>query len=469
MPVVSPDEFARLIGSMDVDSFAAFVADIWTARGWETTIAGTTIRARAGPNGRDETIECLPRRRWRRDRDLPAEPRDVVVAAGDPAGTVPADYPEDVRVLGPAELRGLLLYGIGRETADELFRLHLGRSIWTERADRSRRFQAPTPARVAVVVGLVVLAVAAIGLATSGVGPGTLAANGESGPTATPVAPTTPGDVRSSPTQRYPPGTDSSGLTDLDALVAGHRNAIVNRSFELLLVHQRSADLLAPERRWITSRQTANRLNATHFHYRVTGLEAAPDGNFTLVVYDDYADGVYTYRRIASSGPPSYRRGVVPTAGGDGAFTVVGTAYLRRYLATTESRMELITPTYPALYRVVATGIPDAISGPVADYRAEAVIDEEGIVHRLTVEYRRLDATATNTPGSGNTSAGTEVRFELVYSDIGETDVRIPPWYNEAHTATNGTLDELRSPESLWWSQPIGIDYRDDLGSQPVR
>lgn len=460
MAVVSPDAFARLVGSLDADAFAAFVADVWAARGWETTVEGGTVRAVGGPGDGEETIACIPRRRWRRDRRPPDGAFDVVVSAAE-ASTVGAGFPDDTRVLGPRELHGLFLYGIDREAADAIFDRHFGRSIWIEEPEGSGPPLELPPRPAAVAVGLVVLVIAAA-LAMGGGTPVGLNATDDPGLTVTAVPSRSTAAADEATDRRYPAGIDPSGLTDLEALVAGHRRAVLDRSFELLIVHERSVDLFAPDRDWIASRQTANRHNATHFHYRVTGLESTPDGNLSLVVYDDYADGAFTYRRIAASGPPTYRRGVVPTAGGDGAFIAVGTAYLRRYLATSQHRVELITPAYPALYRLVATGRPRAIPGPVVDYRAAAVIDEEGVVHRLTVEYVRPEPNASDEPGSEAAGSGTEVRFELVYSEIGETTVGPPPWYDDARTATNGTLDELRSPESLWWSQPIGIDYRDD-------
>ncbi|MFB6129906.1 MAG: hypothetical protein ABEJ28_03685 [Salinigranum sp.] len=52
MGVLSPDAFERLLGGLDREAFARFVADLWSARGWETGVeAGGRLVVATDPDG----------------------------------------------------------------------------------------------------------------------------------------------------------------------------------------------------------------------------------------------------------------------------------------------------------------------------------------------------------------------------------------------------------------------------------
>lgn len=461
MSVVSPATFRRLLGSLDGAEFEAFVADLWAARGREATRRDGFVAVSGGPGEGVHRLVCVPRKSAT-DRDLESasvDP-DVVVCARDSRRLAEAARARDARFVGPDDLRTMLLYGLDRAAAQALVETHFGRSLvgptavdsghWPQLAADWSRFGSAA----AVVFLAAVLVVGGLYGLPDGVDTGVTA-------TPAPVAGTTQPTTPVASDAGYPPGFDASGVTDADALAVAHRRAVADRTYDLLVLHQGSVDLLDPGRAWATSRQTVDRVGPTRFHYRVTGIDVAAADNESLVIYDDYADGETTYRRVAGTPSVTYRRGPLPGAAG-GAFTALGEAYVARFLATTESRIEVIERPNQTRYRVTATGSPLRIGWPVANYTAVAVVSEDGLVHRLAVEYTRLEPTGTHPDGSSvpDRYAGLddEVRFELVYRDLDETSAPSPPWYDEARQATNETV-LLRPPDSLWWTQPIGIDY----------
>lgn len=446
MPVVDPAAFERRLRSLDAAALAAFVADLWAARGYETTVDGTTVLARDPARDRREVIQCLGGRFGRRAIGGDA---DVVVSTR----PIRVDGPDDARVVRPDELRSMLLYAIDRETAGRLSVTHFGRPLTVdERGSRLREHLAALPRRarlagvaLVVVAGVLALAVWGLGGPTGSADPARLAE-----PAATPAAVGTPEFDRPSDGGslfRYPPGIGPSGVTDASALAAAHRDEVAQSPWDLLIVHYGTMDPIHPDRQWVGSRQTVDRSTPSRYWYRVTGLERTGPDTFASVIYDDYADGDENYRRVADGPDPEYRRTRLPTAGSDGVFTAVASAYVERYLATSEGRVETVEFGLETRYRVVASGTPREIDGPVSNYTAVAIVDRQGLVYRLSVQYDRpdrQDATTATPPTIGTTGLAPPttpgaVRFSLVYRDIGEATVPTPSWYEEARNATEGS------------------------------
>lgn len=464
MAVVSRESFGRLLASMDGADLAALAADLWSARGHETTVEGSRVVIDDGT-----VIRCVPSR-GRRGPDSPIRDPDVdvVVTAREAAETdrsVPGDRP---RVVDPEGLRGMLLYGVDRETASGLFETHFDRPITVEAATTSP-VDGVAAATGRPLLGLVLLVAIAVPLAVAaGAGVGGPPAD-DPGPTvpAMPVPSATPSP---SPVEsfdppagggslfRYPPGVGPSGVTDPAALAAAHREAVSPAPWDLLLIYRGSADLVHPDRRWVSSRQTVDRSTDTRYWFRVTGLARTGADSFEPVIYDDFGDDRYNYRRTAGAPAPRYRRTHVPSAGDAGVFTAVSAAYVRRYLSTTQTRVEVVPYGVTNRYRVVATGTPLAIQGPVKDYRAVAAVDRRGLVYRLEVAYTRPGtsgsgaATATPPPvvypGLTAEEFGGSVRFRMVFRDVGDATVGVPSWYEAARNATNGT------PVDPWPTDP---------------
>jgi hypothetical protein len=395
------------------DALAALVADLWAARGFETTHDGRFVHARRG----DERVVIRIT-----DRARPRPPSDVdVVVAPRVRGTAPG--PE---TLDAARLRDLLRYAVAPATTDRLCARHLGAPLASLGPPPTARLRArlraglaPSPLPFAVLV-LVALA-GLTGAALTDPAPSTAplpASETPSGTTPTPV------EVPPSPTPAddlgmgFPPGVTEAGLADPERLAAAHRRALSGRSYTLW------TDTYRPE-------------NETRVQYD-WDLTVA-DGRYLLraSVGDDdrrplrtvYYDGSAWSVAESPGGNTTYRRvdadGAAPL--GPNPFTLAETLVLR-YLDAPETTVYEARGTEDAgHYRLVARGVPRGFDDRVEAYEAVALVTPEGLVSDLTVRYTRLEGGERD-----------PVRFEATYGRLDATVVAIPGWYGwEFENATS--------------------------------
>jgi hypothetical protein len=113
MTLVPEDAFRELLADLSGDAFVAFVADLWRARGHEVVREGDRLHVDDG------TLLVV-------ERVDPAASRD-----GDQrpvsATPLPEHAPDDA--VGPDDLRRMLLYGVERERAAELFEEQFDRPL----------------------------------------------------------------------------------------------------------------------------------------------------------------------------------------------------------------------------------------------------------------------------------------------------------------------------------------------------
>lgn len=453
MPAVPLGAFARKLQSLDTAELAAFVADLWAARGFRTRVEGPTVLAE-----RDRGRET--RRIWCGNPGPAADserPDIVIDAAGDGTDTATA------QVIGPEELRDMLLYAVDRETADRLFRNHFGRSLDAAPASTPLRYRlSGTLGGQLLLVSLITVMAVVMALSAPGIGP-TFGDAGDAAVSVPPDVTVTPGAVivpartdseRNRPQGggdlfRYPPGIGATGVTDADALAAAHRTALSDARWELRLVHNRSHDLVHPFHRWRTVEQSVVRLDHTRYRYEVNGLARVGNASIASVTYADYGDGTANYRRLIGLHGHAFKRTQLPTERPPGVFATVSAAYVQRFLATTQSRVEPVRIANTTRTRVIATGTPTAMARTVANYTAVAVVDRRGVVHSLSVQYtllRRVPEPTPNgiaTPYASPADVPTEpiatVRFEMVLRDLGTTTLAPPNWYETAINATNAS------------------------------
>lgn len=270
MGVVSPDEFEALLGELGSDEFIMFVADLWAARGLDTTVVGDIVVGSTA--GGHESVRI---RVWSR-RDLPwrylpipaglsvtpddLANADVLVTNTDSHNLREAAEAIEAGYVGPERLRMLLLYAIDRDVAKKLFRRHFDRSLDTDRKAetaigrirsslaserRSPRVGERLPGdtndvRTVVSIGIVAIALVVATVVVAGL-PGRVPAlarplDGIGG-----VGQDVEGDQLS---DKYPPGVNRSGLEDPSVLTAAHVNALEEGSYHLTIrsISRRSAD-----------------------------------------------------------------------------------------------------------------------------------------------------------------------------------------------------------------------------------
>lgn len=127
MPAIPPSALADRLQALSQDDLAAFVADLWAASGWETSVEGPAVVA--SRDGSTQRLLVLEAARVPRLRSAPETtgPVDLVVTprVNATAGALPRGTP-GVPVVSAADLRNRLLYAVDADVGDRLACDHLG-------------------------------------------------------------------------------------------------------------------------------------------------------------------------------------------------------------------------------------------------------------------------------------------------------------------------------------------------------
>ena len=137
------DDFADRLAALDEDGFARFVAALLGARGRDVERDGSLLSL---DEGHDERRSVLAIAADESPPEMDAETVDLVATARPSATVRTLAMDAGADVLGPDELYDLLCYGIDRESADDLCRAHLGRSVVATEAERGGSARRPEPA-----------------------------------------------------------------------------------------------------------------------------------------------------------------------------------------------------------------------------------------------------------------------------------------------------------------------------------
>ena len=129
MSSIARSRFARLLGELSADEFAAFVADLWSARGWSTTVDGHVVTAtREVPTaGRQTLVIHRPTSRFRRV-DLTDPRRDVTHVVTSGSGTRAREIADSrgAELVDTQELYDVVTYGLSTDARESLFDRHFG-------------------------------------------------------------------------------------------------------------------------------------------------------------------------------------------------------------------------------------------------------------------------------------------------------------------------------------------------------
>lgn len=280
--------------------------------------------------------------------------------------------------------------------------------------------------RVGVLAPLVVLIVLAGCSAFGG---------GQATPTVTPA------DVPPEPTPEnasqhsVAPGISPGNLTDVDHLADRHVDAIANASYAWNETQREYRPGGDGERVAVESRTHVER-NETAFHRRTEYFGASPSrsGQYTYRLAE-YGDGHVAYTMWLSSreGEPEFRRPDETALAPDHNLTVAES--IRTYLDLEDVTVSRVDVGQRDHVLVSGTLEEHASYGPVEEYRARAIVREDGFVRRLTANFT---VTVDDRP--------IPVEYRFAYSDIGTAEVTPPDWLDEARshlgtdaTATDGT------------------------------
>ncbi|MFB6173917.1 MAG: hypothetical protein ABEI39_04665 [Halobacteriales archaeon] len=221
------------------------------------------------------------------------------------------------------------------------------------------------------------------------------------------------------------PGLTSSGIVDLEALVAAHVRAARNTSYVWTV---READS-RPYRNGTADHGPTQRVvyvDESRYLREVSLLAATVDGRRAyLQDYARYADGDDEYATWTASltGETTYRHVEDPAA--NGRFARLAADPLLEYLALREATVTRVTVDGQTHYRITGTRDTLLRYGTVEDYRATAVVQPDGFVRELDVFFAAYR-------GSGRT----EVSYRFAYTDIGTATLDRPAWVATAQNET---------------------------------
>lgn len=443
MAPVPPHRFAALFRALDPAERAAFVARLWSARGWETSVEdGSVVAVR---DGAEERISVVDPGRF----GTPAlGDADVVVATRDRAAVRDGAAAAGVTYLPPGRLRERLLYSLDRETAATLFAetfdrpldapvgtpISLSEGAWEAGSAASEavreRIGSSRGLAVLLLIGLLVgVAVAGPALSppeTNTTVPSATFTPGEAGAlggsTATPatVGTSTDDDGR-------PAGLGERSITDRSALLDGHVAGVVgtSRTLELRASGPTNATFMRGRERWnYTARIQHSREYRFdgRFVFPATTFPSENDSSADVATVSIYADGETKYRRLRTPNGTTYRRYPIETTGDASGYATEIRTYLATYLQGDRSIVDCVGTLESGdcfAYRIVITGAPETF--PDAEsYRAVAVVQDDGIISSFRVSY-----TLPDSDGDGEREL---VQFAVEYEGFSETTVSEPDW-----------------------------------------
>lgn len=415
---------------LDAEGLAALVADLWEARGYETTREGRDVLAGSG----EESVRI----RVAPGGVSPDVPVDVVVAPG-------GSGDDGVRTIDADGLAERLGYAVDRETAREICDRHLGAApsalpppLSVRLRERASTLGSATPAVLGVSVIAVALVLGVAGVAVTG-GPDEGSAS-ESGPGM--VGETTPlpdghaAEIKGIETDSgnaesgasldrsaggpLPPGVTGSGIEDVDALAAAHERAVANRSHTVWIDWYRPRNL---------------RPNGTRIQ---RDIDIASEGDQYLIETENeaggertrsgaiYHDGSGLYAAVWNETAREYGRvfRITPRQNSVPTPESVRTRLVTRYLSTPRTNVTgVVEQDGQALYRVTGTGQPNTTSAvTIRAYSVEALVDSQGFVRDVTVR-----ATVEHPDTSPERTF--RVEREITYDRVGTTTVEPPAWY----------------------------------------
>ncbi|KTG30244.1 hypothetical protein [Haloferax profundi] len=416
------ERFGDLVRAATPSERRHFVADVWAARGWETTVDGSVVVARTETQTRHIALVASG---WFGIRPSVPDEVDVVVALDAAAFDAAASEPS-VHVFSLGDLYELVRYGLPSDVGDRLVETHFGTTLGEQSAaTRPRRVSFTSRFRSARS-GIVLVAVAALLtlaiVATAGVpgvvpGLGGGAEQSQSPPSSTPMPTVTPEPWT------IAPGVTTAGVENATLLATAHRRVVANESYRWTVVYRES----------IAGDETGREVEVVHVEephvytsevQRVGRLRAFPRPTATE---DSYADGSTRYARRPNEPDGIAARVLDPAVrDGPGRHATRAERYVEWYLSTERSRVVNSTvEDGVVVYRVEGSGNEFPRS---RDYEFTALVEESGFVRSTRVSYETRDGL------------GVTVWFE--YDAVGDTTVTPPQWAGPEDRPTNRTAED---------------------------
>jgi hypothetical protein len=426
-----PDALEARVRGLGSESLAAFVTDLWTARGFETERDGAVVTARR--DGTTHLVYIVTERAETPSVES-APSVDVVVAAGRPrtGETLAAEL--NARFVDAAGLTEMLRYAIERDVAADLCERHFGAppaAVTFPPRDRVRRAVERLEVETVVTVFLAVFVVAlgagvVFGLADPGIAgdgtldeaavtPGTVTSPGGDGPrTATVNAGSSPTAAGASSPASVP-GVNETGISNVSRLAAAHAATVSDTSSYTIWF-----DYYAPEN-GSTGRVQYDVDVRVEGEQAVVETSREPPGGTRSLLSAMYFDGTARYSVTNNGGGLSRLDDRTPTATPRAVRFLHPETMVQTYLATPESTVTAAGSDEPGeRYRVEGTGRPAGLPGTVTNYEMTAVVDARGFVRTFEAEF-----SVPRESEADGVSDRKRVRLTWTYDRVNRTEIRV--------------------------------------------
>lgn len=424
MRSTSARTFARRFRRLSRDEQRDFLAVVWAARGYETSVeAGHVVIA----GERRYRVEVV--RRWA-IRTQDADP-DVVVGTHDTARARAYADRYDATFVSPADLYDLLWYGVDRDRARAIVDDHLEGSLLA-----LPEISVPVPSitrlsrtatATVIVAAVVLLLVGGVVLFVESGGQDHLEPTEQTSDSAIEAGP-----VASDATDEYPPGLSADGITDASELVHTHQTRMSGLSRTNTISYEGpSTWLFMDSTRYESSLQIDAENN---YLYSVNRTTTDPHRNETIVVVEDtYHVDDTTFTRSQRKNDTDVLHTSTDVQDRSPAQRATGLPHLllEGALTANETDVEPVEAPDDAAYRVTATGESTEFQRGqfmwvTDEFETVAYFAANGRLVELTVSYVHLQT-------------GERASIEITYSDVGAVDRIQPPEWSENATATDET------------------------------
>ncbi|MDY6819051.1 MAG: hypothetical protein SVG88_10360 [Halobacteriales archaeon] len=459
MAPISSATFARRLRDLPPERLAAFVADLWAARGYETHI-DQDWNGDGNGDSDSEGISVIVRRdgerqrlvcrhgpgRWRaplarligdEQPPSPSSSADIVVTTASGQRVRRLDARTDARVIGTNTLRELLLYAIDPRRGDELCQAYLDRPARTTTDAETTAWTATSGGRVAIL-GAIALTVVILtgGIIGAPGAAGVFGFGAQSTPTSTTTPTTAPVWSQGSPvpTARQtptltpkparPPGLSETGITDPEVLIDDHFDDISGHSYTLTITYR-----ILPENSLFRGQRTIERQEVirvrrpSRYVTNVSGDRLQLNGSDPTATVEAFGTDGFRYVKATGPNGTHYRRTPITYWNDRTRYAVRARVLFASYLFGNYSTS--VTETqYNGEPAYILTLVEPATAADEDPTTVTAVIGTDGVIHTLqrrSTLKERDDVT---------------VVVSLQYSEIGSTTVSPPPWYEAAKNAT---------------------------------
>jgi hypothetical protein len=412
------------------ESLAAFVVDLWMARGFETSHKGTHIIASRGEETR--FIYLLTGHATTPPTETPYS-ADIVITVGHPQAGAERATELGARLLHASDLAEMLHYAIDPDVAADLCESHFGASPEELRFrpwERIRRTVTEPDIGMMTAITVVSLLLAVGGGAVFGVVPGLdhnqfldeSSVTGETLTTASPdksatsiaqngTSSTEPG-INESMTV---PGVSETGISNANRLAEAHAGAVSDMSSYTIRFDYYASDNGSTDR---AQYDVGVRVHGERSLVRTNRKQTGGTRQSLGTVYSNSSG-----RYAAENGNKSIKRlpDRTPTATPLAVPFRRPEAMVRTYLATPVSSVRVAeTNATGAQYRLSGTGRPAGLSHRVTKYEMTALTDERGFVRVFEAEFSILYTNSN--AGSGGRD---RVRLTWTYNRLNDTQVRV--------------------------------------------